>query len=410
MSRVILVLNLIVVGILAGCGGGSAPAAPSTGGSSTPAAFSVTGVTPASPTISALAQTLTITGTGFTTGMQLLITPPMPPTAGTATFSGPQILNLTPTSFQVSYGIGLLGAYTFQVTSAAGEKATTTVTPQYRTSGTTWIPEGVRLRDSQLNSPIGDMGVLRLNNGQWRMFITTNTGQIRSAISPDGLAFTVESGARYSPGFGPRVVRLDDGRVRMFYNGGNPTPGFSSAISSDDGLTWTNEGLRLSAAAAGETGIITPGVVRFGGVWRAYFSDINGGFPATHTIHSATSTDMLNWTADPGFRLGPGAPLAAGIHPTAFVNEDGTLSLFYGREGGFGESAFFMWTSRSNDGMTFTTETKIESLGKANDPEIVRVGGSLRMYYDWGDEKSGVIYSAISASGAPQSLFKGPIR
>lgn len=407
MSRAIVFLNVITVGILAGCGGSSPSApAPSTGGSSTPAAFSVTGINPLSPTISAMPQTLTITGTGFTAGLQLLITPPMPPRSATATFSGPQILNLTPTSFQVSYPVGLLGTYTFQVTSAAGEKATTTATPQYLTTGTTWIPEGVRIRDSQLNSPIADVGVLRLNNGQWRMFIPTNTSEIRSAISPDGLAFTVESGVRFFPGFGPRVVRLDDGRVRMFYTGGTPTPGFSSAISSDEGMTWTNEGLRLTAAAVGEARIITPGVVRFGGAWHAYFSDSTEGFPATHTIHSATSTDMLTWTVDPGFRLGPGKPLAGGLHPTAFVNDDGTVSLFYGREGAFLESAFYIWTSRSNDGLTFTTETRLDSLGKANDPEIVRVGGALRMYYDWGDTTSGVIYSAISASGAPQSLFK----
>lgn len=397
MKRVLIVLALLATG----CGGGSSsPAAPSTTPTTT-AAFSVTGISPSAPTVSALPQTLTITGTGFQSGLSMTMTPPTPPSTAVLSFSGSQILNLTPTSFQVSVEISLLSAYTFQVTSAAGEKSgVMSFTPQYRTTGTTWIPEGVRVRDSDLNSPIADVGVIRLSDGRWRMFIPTRTGEIRSAISPDGLAFSVESGVRYFSGFGPRVLRLDDGRMRMFYNGG-PTPGFSSAISSDEGLTWTNEGLRLSAAAAGETGIITPGIVRVGGVWKAYFSDVNGGFPATHTIHSATSFDMLNWTVDPGQRLGPSAALAGGIHPTAFVNDDGSISLFYGREGSAVEGAFFMWTSRSTDGLTFTTEAKIESLGKANDPEIVRVGSALRMYYDWGDTNSGVIYSALSASGAP---------
>jgi hypothetical protein len=221
-------------------------------------------------------------------------------------------------------------------------------------------------------------------------------------VSSDGVAFALEPGTRVSGG-SPRLLRLDDGRVRMYYNA-FPATGFTSAVSSDDGLTFTPEpGERITAAAAGLPNVTNPGIVRMGGLWRAYFSDGSAqSAPFTpHAIKSATSSDLLNWTMDPGVRVGIGAPLTgSAVHPSAIANADGSVTLFFGREGQVGQSAFYIWSATSTDGLTFPSETQLESLGKGNDPDIVRVGNGLRIYYGWGDANSGTIYSAFNATGA----------
>lgn len=391
------------------CGGSSSPAAPSTTApptSTTPAALSLTGLS-ATPNVSAAPQTITVVGTGFQAGLSFSIVTPKPPNSIDQTFSGAAITALTSTSFQVSALLSLNGSYTLQITSASGEKSNTVaMTPTFRASGTTWIPEGIRLRGTDMGGAIADTSTVRLNDGRWRMFVSmisgSQVGQIRSAISGDGLTFTPESGNRLS-GSAPRVLRLDDGRLRMFHGRGIS---IASSVSSDEGLTWTDEGVRLTAAATGYPAITPPGVTRVGGVWRMYFSDGSQIGNGVSAIKSATSSDMLNWTVDAGVRIGPGSTLSGGgTHPAAFTNPDGSVSLFYGRLA-FGQSAFYMFTARSTDGVNFTAETLIDTLGKSNDPDIVQVGSGLRMYYNWGDDTSGFIYSALSASGQPQSFIR----
>lgn len=401
----------VVVSVFAAlqCGGSSSPAAPATTTTPTASALTVGSISPSAPTVSTTAQTITVIGTGFAAGLTLTITPPMPPPTSLMTFTGSQITALTSTSFQVSGILALPGTYSVQVTSSSGEKSNTaTFASQLRTSGTTWIPEGVRVNGADVGGPIANCSALRLLDGRWRLYFGTGGSGIRSAVSNDGLAFSIESGTRLSGG-NPRLLRLDDGRVRMFYTAGNST-GFGSAISTDDGVTFSVEpGDRLSAASAGLASITNPGIVRVGGIWRAYFSqrsvDVVPG--AQQVVKSATSSDLLNWTMDGGVRFGPGSTISAGAaHPVPLLNNDGTVTVYYARTIVGNGGGFFLFASTSTDGLTFTTEAALESLGKGNDPDIVRTGGSLRLYYGWGDAATGTLYSAISASGNPQSFIR----
>jgi len=399
MRRFRFLLVLSSLWAVVNCGGSSSPSAPvvtppTAGGPTAP--LTITAVSPAVPIMSAAAQTLTITGTGFQAGLTLTITPPMPPTAALMTFTGAQVLALTSTSFQVSVMLPMAEPFTFQVQNANGEKSnTTTLTPVLRTSGATWIPEGVRMSATDPGG-IFDTGIIRLNDGRWRLYYS-GSNIIRSAISPDGLSFALEPGTKLAGG-NPYPMRLDDGRIRMFYCSPN---GFTvlSAISTDDGVTYTAEpGVRLSADAAGFHFITNPAIVRTPTGWRGYFSNGQEGPMTGYIIKSATSPDMLNWTLDGGVRIGAGSALSGtSSHPSAILNANGSVSLFYSREGVFPQSAFFAWTSTSADGLNFTTETQLESLGKVGDLNVVRVGGALRMYYNWYH-----LYSAISVSGQPQ--------
>ena len=281
-----------------------------------------------------------------------------------------------------------------------------------------WTSEGTRITgaDAGLTSTqvFADVTVIRLNDGRWRMYVFANSAY-RSAISSDGLSFTMESGFRMREGAGQsRAIRLDDGRIRMFFSTGN---GLGSMVSTDDGLTFTEEsGTRLSLSAAGMSAITGPGIIKTrSGLYRMYFSDlpIPGEVIKPHLVKSATSADLLTWTMDSGVRVGTGATLTGNAeHPTAILNADGSVTMFYFRNTDFG-----LYQSTSTDGLTFSTEFST-GLSTFNDPDIVTLpNGSVRLYLGNINGSGGYIASATRATAnvfgfapsiAPTRSFEGP--
>jgi hypothetical protein len=229
---------------------------------------------------------------------------------------------------------------------------------------------------------------------------------VRSAVSNDGLVFTMESGIRLSDVTHVRVIQLADGRHRVYYRSRSSTE-IQSSISTDEGLTWTPEsGIRLSAAAAGVATVSGVSVVRMpDGKWRMYFSEApaSGFPPPPRRTFSAWSDDLLTWTMDPGVRVGPGATLAGSAeHPAVLANPDGSISIFY-----FRNNPTQLLTATSTDGLTFSSETIIfQQSGPnpgspENDPDVVRLpDGTIRMYYGTGNESGGAIHSARRTGAA----------
>ena len=396
-------LSVLVAGLAtAACGGSSSPAAPAapTNNTSASTAPVIAAISPSSPTASTTAQTLTITGTNFATGMSLVI---IAPNGGIATSTSAQMQSLTSTSFQVSAILGTAGTFTFKVTSAAGEQSNA-LAVAVQLPPAVWITEGVRLNNADVGftGALADSTTIRLLDGRWRMYYFTGQAY-RSAVSSDGLAFTVESGIRIPNAGQARVIRLDDGRIRAFYS---TFSGILSSVSSDDGVTFVAEsGARLAGSYGG------PSLVRRNGVWRMYVADRSTvGSTSPVRVWSATSTDTVNWTLDAGFRLGAGATLTGSAdHPGAVINSDGSTSLYYFRStaGQLGVQGG-IYLSTSADGLSFTTETSLRLLGLgdgADSDVIVLPDGSQRMYYNWGDDNFGVIYSARKAAGS--SFFVG---
>jgi hypothetical protein len=292
-----------------------------------------------------------------------------------------------------------------------------------------WTDEGVRVSSQSAGFPgaiLADVTVFRLNDGRWR-FIFEAGGAFRSAISPDGLAVEMEPGTRVPPSgpsgpIHPRVIRLDDGRVRMFYAAGRvPDEGIYSAISTDEGLTFTLEpGVRLTASAAGFERIGGVGVVRSrDGRWRMYTSDratqpVPGEPSPVTRIVSATSADMLTWTMDPGVRVGAGAVLEGpSEHPSAIANPDGSISLFYHARPQRPDERIRIdgnpgiMVATSADGLSFTTEQFIVRKGAdfLGDPDVVRLpDGGLRVYYGLGGNEGGEIRSVRRAAPTASAL------
>ena len=247
--------------------------------------------------------------------------------------------------------------------------------------------------------PVADASGVLLPNGRVRIYVFAQGRGVVSAVSvaPDGLSFVAEAGNRLPDGSGmPRMAANPSGGWRLFFTSGG---GIQSAVSTD-GLTFTVEaGFRVSSEAAGFTGAHAGGavsgatVVRLpDGRYRMYFSDLPrpGDPPGGHTIKSAISTDQIRWTVEQGVRLGPGAPALteSSEHPFALPNPDGSVTLYYGRFGGAGSGGEGIYHSTSADGLTFETETFDVFFG--NDPDLVRLSdGTLVMYYGQFDPQTG---------------------
>jgi hypothetical protein len=202
--------------------------------------------------------------------------------------------------------------------------------------------------------------VLRLSDGSYRMYYSCRSNEwvsreIRSATSSDGLLWTKEAGVRLAPGGpydawhvgDPQVVTLSDGSVRMYYTGSNRKDetgrNVLSAVSTD-GLSFTKEsGIRL-APGGNDTGGDARDISGFSilqnpdGTLQGFYGGISNS--VIGTLMSATSTDGLSWTNDPGIAIGIGSP---GDYDSVSVTSgeivampEGVLRLYYsGYEGHF---------------------------------------------------------------------------
>ena len=247
--------------------------------------------------------------------------------------------------------------------------------------------------------PLADMSATLLSDDRVRMYMFAQGRGIVSAVSlaTDGASFTPETGSRLPDGSGmPRVIANPSGGWRLFFTSGG---GIRSAVSTD-GLTFTVEnGVRVTAEAAGFTGATagaTSGatVVRLAdGRYRMYFSDLPrpGDPPGSHRVKSAISIDQLAWTVEAGVRIGLGAPVLteSAEHPFALANPNGSVTLYYGKFTGPGSaSTEGLYESTSIDGLTFEQETYDVFFG--NDPDALRLAdGTLVLYYGQFDPQAG---------------------
>lgn len=211
-----------------------------------------------------------------------------------------------------------------------------------------------------------DVSALTLPDGRIRLYFAIINGDafhdIASAISTDGLNFTREPGIRVSGASSPLAFISKDGKYHLFY-----TKGDIKSSTSDDGLNFTEDpGNRLAFDAflkvrvSPRGSLICTGMAEMpDGRYRLYCSQEALLRPTRPTgdraVFSAVSSDLVNWSPEPGRRLGPEATLSGDAnHPTVFQNSNGVVSLIYeqrlvnvdGRE----------MVATSTDGLNFTYE------------------------------------------------------
>ncbi len=240
--------------------------------------------------------------------------------------------------------------------------------------------------------PVADVSVVLLANGKLRAYVFAQNKGIETAESADnGKSFT-----RVGNAFGgdkgngqPRVVGLSDGRYRLYTTSSG---GINCSISSD-GLTFTLEKANclLASDYSEASGLTGPGVVQLStGKWKAYFSGLPkaGTGPDPWKMYSASSDDGVDWTRDPGVRIGVGSPSnkRSAEHPTAIRHSDNSITVFYFDNGADPEGTGKIYNngnglhySHSRDGLIFSEEkwfdtAKIDSRlsgTEMNDPDVL---------------------------------------
>ena len=225
--------------------------------------------------------------------------------------------------------------------------------------------------------PVADVSGVLLADGKLRAYVFAQNKGIEIWDSSDGISFTRAGNAfgGDSNGYGmPRVIKLTDGRYRMY----NLSSGGISCSISSDGLNFTLENVAcIGRTAFGITGNMTsPGIIKLAsGGYRAYFSTVSapGSMSGAQKSYSATSTDGLTWTPDAGVRIGPGSSIdQSAEHPTAINHSDGSVTIFY-----FDSGAHGLYYASSKDGLTFSGPTALDlsSLSPSfktagNDPDV----------------------------------------
>ncbi len=185
------------------------------------------------------------------------------------------------------------------------DNASTRILSAVSSDGEIWSPEpGVRLlpRDGgagEFRVVCGDVVPRADLSGGLRMYYECCTGSqeisntIRSAVSDDGLVWSMETGERFSGGAfsSPRIVFLEDGQCRLYlYKRGL---GIVSALSDDGGLTFSEEhGVRILPGKV--YAAFAPEIMRLsGGGYVMYYAGYKGACETY--ILRATSEDGLVW-------------------------------------------------------------------------------------------------------------------
>ena len=164
--------------------------------------------------------------------------------------------------------------------------------------GLTWKDEGKRFETSgaPCNGWTSVPDAVMMSDGRVRLYFTCNkdSNETRSAISSDGLNFTLEDGVRLSKAVDADVMRLPDNTYRMFFATAPqrsqvvPPTAIYSAISKD-GLVWTIESNVAKASDYNVTTTADPsGVLMKDGKLRVYFG-VEGSLGVSSVVASAIS-------------------------------------------------------------------------------------------------------------------------
>lgn len=195
-------------------------------------------------------------------------------------------------------------------------------------------------RDVEGTDMVTNPAVFETQDGRYRMIFegsrmdyNKNDRRLYSAVSSDGVAWTVEEGVRFQDeGDGkpgelftsvPDIIRLGDRRLRMYYTRGVTS---ATALSSDDGLTWTKEtNLKLTKVA------LDPDIVVLDdGTYKLFFTTFEDEFgKGEQWVVAASSSDGIEFVLDEGKLIEPGTAGGLVTDPDV-VRLDTGYRMYYG--------------------------------------------------------------------------------
>lgn len=301
----------------------------------------------------------------------------------------------------------------------------------------TWSEPRWVVTEELMGLTVADMTFAGVNSGGFidkagnlRVIFSSGEGarSKKSVISRDGgvtfqvdTAFTFPSGGKEGLGHFS-FTSAPEGGFRGFIR---DDVGIMSVYSAD-GQTWQSEaGYRVLVSAVGVEGVDGGAVVKLPtGKYRMFIGDESSYFrvcassrPVSTVIKSATSTDQLNWTMDPGYRLGPELSPLCKLHPHGFIDSNNDVIVVFHMNNdvskanidGWGGSCFF---GRSVDGYTFKSLERIPvGLKVRKGPEIyagdcdvvVMPDKTLRLFFS----NSGLIGMSVGTPKVTITCQKG---
>ncbi|MEK6973451.1 MAG: hypothetical protein AABW72_05430 [archaeon] len=198
----------------------------------------------------------------------------------------------------------------------------------------------IDVKDVEGIDMVTNPAVFEMTDGNYRMlfegskmFDNKNDRKLYSAISSDGLIWKIEDGVRFQDvGDGkpgeiftsvPDIIRLTDGKLRMYFARGLTS---ATAVSNDDGLTWTKEtNLELGKIA------LDPEIVLLeDGNYKLFFTAFEDEFGVGEQwIMSASSSDGIEFVLGEGKLIGPSTPGGLITDPD-IVKVDNGYRMYYG--------------------------------------------------------------------------------
>ena len=204
-------------------------------------------------------------------------------------------------------------------------------------------------------------------NGMTYVYQNTGTDGTTVEASADGITFALMS-ATFPAGISRTIVAVPGGRFRMYYFPDASSIDVRSAVSSD-GLNWTVEdGTRYSDP---NIGAIRATAVQGGG-YRLYF-------PISSGLGSAMSTDGLTFTGE-----GPVSITASDgtWGPSAAIFASGAYHMVLTKTPASGVSE--LWHAVSSDGRSWTLDRVAIAANPTvplNQPAWAVNGGVTRLYF-----------------------------
>ncbi|MDO8339819.1 MAG: hypothetical protein Q7T16_04135 [Candidatus Burarchaeum sp.] len=267
-----------------------------------------------------------------------------------------------------------------------------------------WQAGGIAIAGTYADADVVDLG-----NGNYRMYYSLEpeaagfNGQVYSAVSSDGISWTQEAGTRKESATFPSVIKLPDGRYRMYFQNAGV---IKSAISSD-GLTWQDEpGTRMgteNGLGLNFRNVLAPTVINAGSEYiMVYAGAIDERYSAemvpnseTHVLLWATSQDGLTFEKKGMAADSRNSVFKGWLDGPEWVEWDGGLRLYFWsyagiyhityQKGEFSEDAAFDFTTPSDNPMARFPENP------PGDPTLAKIQGTWFMYY--GQHTKGIFYA-----------------
>ncbi len=202
------------------------------------------------------------------------------------------------------------------------------------------------------------------------------------------------------------VVPIPGDKFRMYLAS---APFWVRSATSTDQVNWTLEpGLRLSSVSAGffsASSITAVGVVLTtnpAALWRMYFTAVDGA--GLYRVLSATSSDGLAWSMEPGTRLtnNSGSGFIGSLSP--FHASDSILRLYYiaDQNGANAKSQYRVLSASSTDGgIAWAKEgTILPSVNAYAVSATTVTGGENRLYYTIPLAGTTTAYRVLSAKAS----------